>query len=140
MKVKINNLKEGIVRGDDDTFEAISFSKDPTGRYAVVNIRYKEIYFAIKIISEDDDMIIGEYVDHYETYSDDLMLMSYHVEWGCIDWGFAKLVLWAPEMADKWNGFFEHTVHRFYFDWELYKRSYGEKHGVPYPKKNQMEV
>ena len=80
-------------------------------------------------------MIIGEYVDHYETYSDDLMLMSYHVECGCIDWGFAKLVLWAPEMADKWNGYFENTVHRFYFDRELYKRSYEEKNGVPCPKR-----
>ena len=78
------------MRGDIDTFEALSVSKDPKGRYAIFKIQYKGIYFAINIISENDDLLVGEYVGHYESYSDDLMLMSYHVEWGCIYLGFAK--------------------------------------------------
>lgn len=136
MRIKVNNLKKGIPRGDTDTFEALSVSKDPEGRYAVVKIQFRGIYFAIKIISEDDDMLIGEYVGHYVSYSDDPMLMRYQMDWGCIYFGFAKIVLWAPEMANKWNGSFEKTVKRFYFDWELYKKSYEKQHGVPCPKRD----
>lgn len=137
MKVKINNLKEGVVYGNKDTFEAISVSKDPERKYAVVGIQQNEIYFALKIISEDDDILVGEYVGHYESYADDPMLMRYRVDWEFINLGFAKLVLWAPEMVIKWNGCIEKTVKRFYFDWELYKKKYEEKNGALCPPKNQ---
>ena len=140
MKIKINGLKKGVVYGNRDTLDVSSVSMDSEHKYAVAEVFRNELYIAVKIIAYENDILIWEYVDHYSDSDDCVMLMKYYVDWECIKYGFCKLILWAPEMAAKWNGSFEKTVKRFYFDWELYKRSYEEKHGVPCPKRNPIEV
>lgn len=120
MKIKINGLKKGIVRGDVDTFEAISVSKDPEGRYAVVKIQEIEMYFALKNISEDNDLLVGKYVDHYELIPNDLT-ENYKVDWRGTGGGYCELIRFDPETDDDHRTDNSMIVKRLYVNIELYK-------------------
>ncbi len=136
MKVVIRNLKKPLAITRTDTFEATWVSMDSEKRYAVAEIYKNETYVALNIISVDDDILVGEYVDRFEYPEDDTpMLMDFTVSWNCIKYGFCKLIMWAPELVNRY-GNFSHTAKRFYFDWELYKKSYEDIHGVPCIRKN----
>ena len=135
MNVVINNLKKSL-RLSRDTFEVSNLSMDAEKRYAVAEIFKNELYIAFKIISIDDENVVGEYFDYYACMEDAVMLMSFSVDWNCINYGFCKLIMWAPEMENEFGGYFDHTAKRFYFDWELYKKCYEEINGVPCNRKN----
>ena len=137
--IKINGLKPWIVPGNRNVFENCTVYIDPSGKYAVAEVFRKELYIAIVIESAADDLLVGKYVDHYSSFNDTPMLMTFSVDWSCIGFGFCKLRLWAPELANEHGGFFEHTAARFYFDWELYKSSYERINGVPCTRKNPNE-
>ena len=136
MKVRINNLKEGIVRGTSHTFEAFGVSMDPERRYAVAEIYHNELFVAMRTESDEDGVLTGDYVDHFSSRITVPMLESYSVNWDCIKYGFCKLVLRAPERAKEFGGSFSGTVKRFYFDRDLYREKYEEINGVPYRKKS----
>ena len=139
MRVMIHNLKKGIGCGNKDTFDVPNVFMEPEHRYAVVEVFHNELYVAVKIISNENDLLICEYVDHYSEFDDEVMLKKFSVDWECIKYGFCKLILWAPEMAAEFGGSFDKTVKRFYFDWELYTTHYEEVHGSPCRKKNPDE-
>ena len=134
MKVNIQNIPQSLCT--DEPFEAYSVSTDPDNRYAVVEAFSNCLFIAVKIVSRDDDLLVGEYVNHYEFHNDIPMLTKFTVYWDCIRYGFCKLDLWAPEMADRFGGYYSKTVARFYFDWELYKKCYEEINGVPCEKQD----
>ena len=135
MQVRIADMPRGIVCADREIFDAYSVSLDPTQRYAVAEIFRNELFVAFRVSTREETSMAGEYVDHF-SYSDDTpMLLKFTVEWGCIEYGFCKLNLWAPEMIREFGGRFDRTVKRFYFDWELYRASYERINGVPCPRK-----
>ena len=131
MKITIRNMKKGLVSASACTFEPVSLSVDPSGRYAVAELYAGELFVAARILSRTENELVCDYVNYYSCFNDVPMLMKFTVNWDCLQWGFAKLERWAPELAAENDGFFDATVKRFYFDWELYKRCYQERHGVP---------
>lgn len=135
MNVVINNLKNPLCGMKRNTFEVSDISMDSDKRYAVAEIFKNEVYVGLRIKSIDDDILVGEYVDQFQCW-EDTILMQFFVDWSCIEYGFCKLNMWAPELANKHGGHFDHTAKRFYFDWELYKKRYEETNGVPCKKKN----
>ena len=129
MKIRIQKLPAGLIRGD--TFEPVSFSEDPTGRYAVAELFANEFFAAVRILLRGERELLCEYVDGY-SYQDFIpMLLKFSVQWDCIRYGFCKLTLWAPEAPESRDGIFERTVKRFYFDRELYRKCREEINGVP---------
>ncbi|MBQ7547170.1 MAG: hypothetical protein IJT41_09430 [Clostridia bacterium] len=134
MKVQIKNIKKSILRNPDGIAEAHSISTDPSSKYAVIEVFRNELYVAVKIEEYNRDILIGEYVDSYSRCNDIPMLLRFKVSWDCIQYGFCKLLLWAPE-----NCVYEKTVARFYFDWNLYKKSYEAINGVPCTKKDPKD-
>ncbi len=146
MKINISNcskeLKSKLFReeytGNEAEFEAdgknVSFS--PDRRFAVINI-HNGLYIAVGVTDADDLSLSAEYVDSYlYDGSDEPMLQKLWIEWDCICYGFCKLRLWAPERVDA-TGRSIFTLHRFYFDRELYERKYEEINGVPYRKNDR---
>ena len=132
MIARIINAK-GIPEHMNDCINVTSVSIDPEQRYAVVETS-PGVFVAVKISSLSENMLTGEYVDSC-SYSVDLpMLNKIYVYWECIRFGFCKLVLWAPELANENGGSFYRTIKRFYFDWERYKTCYEEICGVPCKK------
>ena len=113
-----------------DCFEAQSISLSPDSRYAVVFLGSLGPFVAVKLLeSAPDGTSCGEYLDSCRGYDEDIpMLMKYSVDWDMIGFGFCKLVLFAPEMSEKFGGAFSGTVHRFYFDRALYERKRKELH------------
>lgn len=137
MIVKINNIKKYIISGISDTLETNKIPKeqifkDPKGKYAVVEIFKKEAYIGLKIISDENEMLVGEYVDHYYYDNYDCYLINYTIDWSYMKYGFCKLIRSMPEIPSE----FYRTVKRFYFDFELYKNNYEKENGVPCPKKD----
>ena len=131
MKITITNLPAGLAAGGRTAFEPVSLSEDPLGRYAVAELFANELFVALKILRRDGDELLCRYVNHY-AYQDDVpMLLRFSVQWDCIRYGFCKLNLWAPEATENRDGYFDRTVKRFYFDWELYKKCYEDVNGVP---------
>ena len=129
MKVKIHNIDSCIIRNNDATFPAIQVSVDPKRQYAVVEISPQK-FLALHITSWDDRLLTGEYVDHFFWDDDTPELRSFTVDWNYIQYGFCKLILWAPERRNENGGQSAHTVKRFYFDRELYKERYEEINGI----------
>ncbi|MBQ3264231.1 MAG: hypothetical protein IJH07_00500 [Ruminococcus sp.] len=138
MKVQIINIPQNLhlIPRQHEPFDAYGVSKDPDSRYAVIEASQNSLFIAVKVVSCDNDLLVGEYVDHYRFDNDIPMMMKYTVLWDCIRYGFCKLNLWAPEMADEFSGYFDQTVKRFYFDWELYKKCYEDINGVPCKKQD----
>ena len=134
MRVRIRNLKPGLIFSGVDTFENVTVSMDPERRYAVAEVYPVELFVAVKILSLEDGLLDGDYLDHY-SFSPEPMLMKFTADWGSMEYGFCKLRLWAPELANEFGGAFERTVRRFYFDWDRYTARYQEQCGVPCPKK-----
>ena len=137
MKVQINNLKPGVFTRDEieAALNAEKIFMEPQKRYAVIEVYKKELYIAVNVLNIDDEKIVVEYFDYFRWEIDIPMLMSFSVDWSCIDYGFCKLIQWAPEMYNQFGGTFSHTAKRFYFDVELYKKCYEEENGVPCKKK-----
>ena len=135
MRVIIKKARDGILPKNTDIFDAESVSFDLEKRYAVAELYKKELFIALKVISDKNDILTGEYADHYTSSDAEAMLTKYSVDWGNIKYGFCKLELWAPELANKFGGSFSKTVKRFYFDFELYKTKYEKINGVPCKKK-----
>lgn len=109
----------------EDTFEAHRVSMDPEGRYAVVEPGFGHLFIGVRIVSCENNHLVGEYVDYwYDPGTDVPMLYGYSVSWDCIQFGFCKLVLFAPEID-----LLEKTMHRIYFDRELYEKSVQSLHG-----------
>lgn len=136
MKVKINNLKNKALHLNSDIIDATNVFLDPECQNAVFEVARNELFVAVRIISRDNELLVGEYVNHY-VYSNDVpMLFKFTVDWECIKYGFCKLNLWAPELANEFGGCFDKTVKRFYFDWDRYKTCYEEINGIPCKKKN----
>lgn len=129
MKIIINR-PDAVSGGSQSILEPISVSMDPERRYAVVETRPSD-FTALTVTSLDDELLIGDYVDHYSWSTDVPMLYSFIVSWDCIRFGFCKLILWAPELSNKNGGDFFQTARRFYFDRELYRASREALHGVP---------
>ena len=67
MKVNIQNIPQSLCT--DEPFEAYSVSTDPDNRYAVVEAFSNCLFIAVKIVSRDDDLLVGEYVNHYEFHN-----------------------------------------------------------------------
>lgn len=136
MNIQILNIKEPSLFGRGDTFSAVRISYAPDRRYAVAEIIPNELFVAVKIIRFDGDMPVGEYVDYYEFDNCIPMAIRFTVLWGYIKYGFCKLNLYAPEKVNEFGGSLDKTVKRFYFDRDLYKRSYEEINGVPCKKRD----
>lgn len=133
MKVKILNIDNRIFRNSSESFNAIQVSVDPKHQYAVVEIIPQKLV-ALHITSWDDGLLTGEYVDHFFWDDDTPEIRSFTVDWNYIQYGFCKLILWAPERINENGGQSSHTVKRFYFDCELYKERYEEINGIAYKK------
>ena len=106
----------------------------PGGIYAVVTWRERELMIAIRVEEESPESLAGSFVDAYSIEFDEIMLYRFRLDWRWIIFGFCKVVLWAPEKVNEFGGVFEKTVHRFYFDRELYKRRVHERHGLTLPE------
>ena len=102
----------------------------PDHRFAVIKLHYGTLFLGIRVTDAGNDSLAGKYVDCCSCSSDEPMLTKLWVDWGCIGYGFCKLVLWAPEKANEFGGSFERTLHRFYFDRDLYERKKNELHGT----------
>ncbi len=137
MAVQITNIPKGVIPNGESSIKMDSpnISLSPGGDYAVIEIFHNELFIAVNVLFCDQESLSGEYVDHFLYFDDKPMLMRFTTDWNNIKYGFGKLVLWAPEKANEFGGSFDKTVKRFYFDWDLYKRSYEELHGVPFKKK-----
>ena len=134
MKVQIKNMKKGLRYNLSDIIEAYRVYTDPSSKYAVIEVYQNELFVAVIIEEDNQNILVGKYVDHYSRYNDVPMLLKFTVSWDCIKYGFCKLILWAPE-----EGYFDQTVARFYFDWQLYKESYEAINGVPCNKKDPQD-
>ena len=136
MKIRIIN-PQAAGSAEEILFEADSVSADPGGRYAVAKAGYG-LYLAFRITSRSGDTVTGEYVNHFRYDLDDdiPMLRSITVDWNCIEYGFCKLDLFAPEMVNEFGGSFDKTICRFYFDWERYRTCYEKNNGVPCTKQD----
>ena len=99
MRVMIHNLKSNILSENNGIIEAYKVFIDPGHKYAVVEVYHDELFIAIKIVSDERDLLAGEYVDHVIESIDVPMLHKYQVSWETIEYGFCKLILWAPEMV-----------------------------------------
>ncbi len=140
MNVKINNLTDELISKFNGSFEAVSVSFSPDGRYAVVEACRDTLFIAVNVISLEDGELTGDYVDHCWTSApDEPMLYSIRADWFFIGAGFCKMTVFAPEMVNEFGGRFEKTIKRFYFDWELYKRCYEKTNGVPCTKPDPNE-
>ena len=133
MITRINHTN-GFTVKTKECRDVIRVSASPDQRYAVAETS-PGVFVAMKVTSLDEDLLIGEFVNSCVYSVDTPMLNSIFVDWGCIGFGFCKLILWAPEWVNEFGGF-ENTIERFYFDWELYKTCYEKLHGVPCKKKN----
>ena len=112
------------------SFPAVRVSTDPEQRYAVAEKR-GGLFVAFRLSSCDGESMTGEYLNHYRyDYSDIPMLQGITADWSCIEYGFCKLNLFAPEMVNEFGGSFDKTLCRFYFDWERYKICYEKINGV----------
>ena len=144
MKIYVANcserLTENLFREEHNEIYA-EFETDksnvffsPDRRYSVIKI-HNCLFIAVRVTDADDLSLNSEYVDcySYDGY-DEPMPQKLRIDWNCICYGFCKLCLWAPEL-DKYDV----TLHRFYFDRELYERKYEEINGVPYRKKDRAE-
>ena len=116
-------------------YENISFSPDE--QYAVVTLCHNEVFIAVAVLENDSDVMTCRYIDHFIVFDEIPMLRKYYVDWGFADYGFCKLIQWAPELANNFNGSFSSTLHRFYFDRALYEQKYEELNGVPYKKRKE---
>ena len=135
MRVSINNLPADLIRGEDGPFEAVSVSMAPDGRYAVVEAVREALFVAVNVISCEDGVLVGDFVNYCWTSAPDIpMMYSINTDWSYIGEGYCKLVLFAPEMVNEFGGRFDKTISRFYFDWELYKKCYEKRHGIPCDK------
>ena len=102
----------------------------PDNKYAVIRITGKGLFVAVKTVEETAEELRCIYIDHYTYFTDEPMLQKLWVDWACARYGFCKLILWAPELVNEFGGFFETTLHRFYFDRELYEKKREELHGT----------
>ncbi len=133
MKVRIENMKEGLLRGKGP-YEAYGVSLDPEGKYAVAELFRNELFVALTVTSRDEEMLTGEYAGHFSFDNDIPTLLCFSVDWTYIGYGFCKLVLWAPEEI---GGIHSGTVRRFWFDRALYRARYEELNGVPPKRKDR---
>ncbi len=129
MKVTVRNpdRSKPVIRAalKEDTFAARRVSMDPEGRYAVVEPGFGHLFIAVRVVSCENNHLTGEYVDYWYDFGPDVpMLYRYSVSWDCIGFGFCKLMLFAPEIE-----LAEQTMHRIYFDRELYEKSVKALHG-----------
>ena len=131
MVTRINHTN-GFTVKTKECRDVIRVSASPDQRYAVAETS-PGVFAAMKVTSLDEDLLIGEFVNSCVYSVDTPMLNSIFVDWGCIGFGFCKLILWAPEWVNELGGFCK-TICRFYFDWELYKTCYEKIHGVPCSK------
>ena len=106
----------------------------PGGFYAVVTWRRRELMIALQVEEEDPESLTGTFVDAYSIEFDEVMLYRFSLDWHWINLGFCKVVLWAPEKVNEFGGVFDKTVHRFYFDRDLYQRRVHERHGLTLPE------
>lgn len=136
MKVKIKHPDGFAAYLGEEPFEPFRIHFDPTRRYAVVEPRPNWLYVAVRVLSLDDELLVGDYVNACQYSSDEPMLQKISVDWSCIEYGFCTVNLWAPELAGEFGGGFDKTLKRFYFDWELYKECYEKRHGVPCRRKD----
>ena len=137
MRLTLLDPADGQIRVKKGPWEPVSLSRSPDGRYAVAEIFANELFVALEILDEDGEDLVGRYVDHFTDMDIVPMLKRYSVDWSCICYGFAKLVLFAPEMSEEFGGYFDQTMRRFWFDRELYERKYLEMHGVPAPHRDK---
>lgn len=139
MNVKIMNTRKGILSGEKLILPDAQIFLETKKRYAVINA-HNGIYVAVIIIHIDDDLLVGSYVDDFQWDCEVPMLSEFFVDWSTIDYGFCKLIQWAPEMANAFGGSFHHTAKRFYFDFELYQKSYEERNGIPCKKRREAHT
>ncbi len=141
MKIHVLNCLESctarLFRSERDGANAVldvdlrDISFSPDRRFAVAKLHYGTLFIAVRVDEEESTSLSGEYVDCFSYALDDPMLTKLWIEWDCIAYGFCKLVLWAPEKANEFGGSFERTLHRFYFDRNLYERKKNELHPAP---------
>jgi len=131
VKVQIHHPRPGRGFRDGEILEAVRVSTDPEGRYAVAELHANELFAAFRITARGEELLAGDYVDSFAFDNDVPMLLKFSVSWDYIPYGFCKLILWAPEMANRFDGCFEKTVKRFYFDRALYEAKREELHGSP---------
>ena len=137
VKAVINNLKAGILNHYDGFVEAVSYSMSPDKKYAVIEVYRDLLYIAVNVVSFEDGVLVGDYVNYTWTSApDELMLYHFVIDWDFIRNGYCKLILFAPEMVNEFGGSFQKTIKRFYFDWELYKRCYEKRYGIPCTKQD----
>lgn len=133
IKIRVRDAEWALpgLRRTGGAFDAQLVTRSPDGRYAVAQVLGGESFVAFEVESEADGQLAGRFVDAYLDLDVVPMLKSYRVDWSHIDWGFAKLILFAPEQSERFKGCFEGTVRRFWFDRPLYERRYLEKFGIP---------
>ena len=142
IKIRLRGAEQALpgLHRTGGAFDAQLVIRSPDGRYAVAQILGGESFVAFEVESQEDGRLAGRFVDAYLDLDVVPMLKSYRVDWSHIDWGFAKLILFAPEQSERFKGAFEGTVHRFWFDRPLYERRYLEKFGIPSRRARQAQT
>lgn len=127
LKVKINEWES--IYNREEYHEVSKLWISPDERYMIVEWYKSELYVFVSVDKVIDDTYVGNFIEVYEPHYMDIDLRVYSADWSCMKYGFCKLMLFEMESG------FDGCVKRFYFDKELYIRSYEEETGRKFKKK-----
>lgn len=134
VKVRINNWNS-IYNENRSHFDVKQAWYSPDKKYAVLEIWTDELFVFGKLIDENEEIISLDYIDSFSGYFlDEVDFRTFWVEWGCMQYGFCKLVCRELESGRM------HRAKRFYFDPELYKQKYEEENKVPYKRNKKFHI
>lgn len=108
----------------DEPVDVKNISYSPDEKYAIVEVYSRELFLAVDVLIKTDNLVTAR-VRKELWYNIEPELVKFDIDWDCINYGFCKLTMWAMERN-------EFKTQRIYFDADLYKKMYEEKHGVPY--------
>ena len=128
MKVKVLNSKAIT---SDEFVNIHDFWVSPDERYAIIEVYVDELFLVVEVIlNSEDSMTVRTIRERWHMNEPDIF--RYKVDWSCMKYGFCKLDTRSMESD-------ETKTERFYFDPDLYKRTYEEMHGVPYSGNKTFE-
>ena len=78
-------MKEGILNHYDGSVEAVSYSMSPDKKYAVIEVYRDLLYVAVNVVSFDDGVLVGDYVNYsWASAPDEPMLYHFVIDWDFI--------------------------------------------------------
>lgn len=81
----------------DGYIDAYDIHYSPDKSYAVVELLKQELFIAVHIRENNDEVLIGEYMDSYKENSSVVDLRRFSFDWSHTEYGFVILNCWELE-------------------------------------------